>query len=83
MKPPPQSRSAGAPDRIYRPNAVAELNNERVPAGTSVNVQPIRSTLRGIASSSAAGSFSERARRRGRIGAFAVRQREARQPRLP
>jgi hypothetical protein len=37
---------AGAPDRIYRPNAVAELNNERVPAGTSVNVQPIRSTLR-------------------------------------
>jgi hypothetical protein len=46
MKPPPQPRSAGAPDRIYRPNAVAELNNETVPGGTSVNVKPIRSTLR-------------------------------------
>jgi hypothetical protein len=46
MKPPRQPRSADAPDRIYRPNAVAELSQDRVPGGTSVNVRQMRSALR-------------------------------------
>jgi hypothetical protein len=46
MKSPRQPRSADAPDRIYRPNAVAELKGDQVPAGTSVDVRPMRSAIR-------------------------------------
>lgn len=46
MKPGRQRRSPDAPDRMYRPDAVAELDRGTAPDRANVTVMHVRSALR-------------------------------------